>query len=111
MSGDLLFAWVWNPSLDKVANGMIKRNTAEVRSMPAKKIAVTVDKDIIKQIDRLVREGKYRSRSKAVQDALRDIKNWRRKRLLEEVSKLDPKKERGLAEESLHAENEEWEKY
>jgi len=80
--------------------------------MPATKIAVTVDEGIVKQIDRLVREGKYRSRSKAVQDALKDrLRNWRRKRMLEEVSKLDPREERDLAEEPLHMEGEEWERY
>ncbi|MBI4824221.1 MAG: ribbon-helix-helix protein, CopG family [Nitrospirae bacterium] len=80
--------------------------------MPATKIAITVEKDIVKQIDRLVREGKYRSRSKAIQDALKGrLMDWRRKRLFEEVSKLDPKEEQDIAEESLHMEDEEWEKY
>lgn len=80
--------------------------------MPATKIAITMDADIVKQIDRLVREGKYRSRSGAIQDALKDrLRNWRTKRLLEEASKLDPAEERELAEESIHAEGEAWEKY
>ena len=78
--------------------------------MPVAKIAITVDEEIVRQIDRLVREGKYKSRSRAVQDALKDrLRDWRKKRLVEEVSKLNPDEERALAEESLH--EEECEKY
>lgn len=80
--------------------------------MSSAKVAITLDKDILNQIDYLVKEGKYKSRSKAIQDALEDkIKNWRRRRLIEEVSKLDPDEERSFAEESLSAGNEVWEEY
>ena len=79
--------------------------------MPASKIAITVEEDIVRQIDRLVREGKYKSRSNAIQEALKDkLKGWRRKRLLDELSKVDPEEERELSEEALHGEDE-WERY
>ena len=71
--------------------------------MPASKIAVTVDEKVIKQMDRLVREGKYKSRSSVIQDALEDkLKERKRTRLIAELSKLDPKEERHLAKEFLH---------
>ena len=80
--------------------------------MPATKIAITVGEETVRQIDRLVKEGKYRSRSNAIQEALNDrLRDWRRKRLLKELSSLDPAEERELAEEALHAEGAEWEKY
>ncbi len=91
---------------------MIKRNTKEVIDMPAAKIAVTVDERVVDQIDRLVREGKYKSRSSVVQEALEEkLKERKRKRLIEEVSKLNPIEERALADESLHLDDEEWDEY
>lgn len=80
--------------------------------MAVAKVAITVEKEILKQVDRLVREGKYKNRSKAIQDALEDkLKGWRKKRLLNELSKLDPAEERAAAEESLGFEDDPWEKY
>lgn len=80
--------------------------------MSARKIAITADEKIVEQLDRLVREGKYSSRSNAIQEALKDrLGDYRRKRLLVEVSKLDPKEERELADEFLNLENEECEEY
>lgn len=72
--------------------------------MPVAKIAITLDKDILIQVDRLVKEGKYKNRSKAIQDALKDkLRDWRRKRLIEEASKLDPEEERAFTEGFLRA--------
>ena len=80
--------------------------------MRAAKIAVTVDEKVVKQIDRLVREGKYKSRSSVIQEALEVKLNERkRKRLTEELSKLNPKEERHLAEESLQLDGEQWDEY
>lgn len=75
--------------------------------MAATKIAITVDENIVKQIDRLVREGKYKSRSNAIQDALKErLENRGRKRLAREAAKLDPREERELAEEFPGSEDE-----
>jgi Arc/MetJ-type ribon-helix-helix transcriptional regulator len=80
--------------------------------MPATKIAITMEEDIVRQIDRLVKEGKYRSRSNAIQEALKDrLRDWRRSRLLTELASLNPEEEREFADEALHLEDEEWEKY
>ena len=91
---------------------MIKTNTKEEIAMPAAKIAITVDEKVVKQIDRLVREGKYKSRSSVIQDALEVKLNERkRKRLIAELSKLDPREERHLAEEFLPLDGEQWDEY
>jgi len=80
--------------------------------MPQAKVAITIDEKTLSQIDRLVREGKYKSRSSAIQSALDEkMKRWRRRRLIEEASKLDPGEERAYAEEALHAEAELCEEY
>ncbi|VAX19899.1 hypothetical protein MNBD_NITROSPINAE03-487 [hydrothermal vent metagenome] len=80
--------------------------------MPAAKIAVTVDKKIVKQIDRLVREGKYKSRSSVIQEALEEkLKSKKRKRLAEELARLDPEEERELADEFLQPDSGEWDEY
>ncbi|HEV2358098.1 MAG TPA: ribbon-helix-helix domain-containing protein [bacterium] len=61
-----------------------------------------MDESILRQVDRLVAEGLYPSRSRAIQDAVcRQLERRRRRRLTEEAAKLDPKEERALAEEGL----------
>ena len=58
--------------------------------------------EIQKNIDRLVREGRYLNRSGAVQAALALLtERARRARLNRELRKLDPAPEQQLAEEGL----------
>ncbi len=40
--------------------------------MPKQKVAVTMEKDLIVKLDRMVSEGKYPSRSSAVEEAVID---------------------------------------
>jgi Arc/MetJ-type ribon-helix-helix transcriptional regulator len=65
-----------------------------------RKIAVTLDAEALRAVDRIVREGRFPNRSKAVQSA---VELWlakeKRVRYSREMSKLDPKEERRLAEE------------
>ena len=75
--------------------------------MPTTKVAITVDEQLLKLVDRWVTQGRYPSRSQAIQAAVREkIERWRRTRLAEEVTKLNPKEERMLAEETFPGE--EW---
>lgn len=75
--------------------------------MAKAKIAIILEEDLVKEIDRWVSEGQYPSRSKAVQETLKEkITNWRRKRLIEEVSKLNPKEDQAMAEEAIFPGNE-----
>ena len=66
------------------------------------KIAVTLDQRTVADLDRWVREGKYPNRSRALQSAV-DLLSEREKRtrLARELSKLDPREEKGLADEGL----------
>ena len=73
--------------------------------MPTTKVAITVDGQLLKLVDRWVTQGRYPSRSQAIQAAVREkVERWNHTRLAEEVAKLNPKEERGLAEESFAGE-------
>jgi Arc/MetJ-type ribon-helix-helix transcriptional regulator len=73
--------------------------------MAARKVAVTLEEVTVREVDCWVREGRYPSRSRAVQAALDALLERRRRiRLVEEARKLDPDEERALAEEGLGAE-------
>jgi Arc/MetJ-type ribon-helix-helix transcriptional regulator len=66
------------------------------------KIAVTLDRKTVADLDRWVKEGKFPNRSRALQSAV-DLLSEREKRtrLVRELSKIDPIEEKQLAEEGL----------
>jgi metal-responsive CopG/Arc/MetJ family transcriptional regulator len=80
--------------------------------MPVEKIAITLDRDLVKEIDRGVRSGLYRNRSRAIEEAVREkLDRHRRRRLSVEARKLDRKEERALAEEGMTGEEVTWPEY
>jgi Arc/MetJ-type ribon-helix-helix transcriptional regulator len=80
--------------------------------MPADKIAITLDRDLVKEIDRGVKSGLYRNRSRAIEEAVREkLERHRRSRLSVEARKLDRKEERALAEEGMTGEETTWPEY
>jgi metal-responsive CopG/Arc/MetJ family transcriptional regulator len=80
--------------------------------MPKSKIAVTLDHDIVVEIDRLVAQNTYPSRSSAIEEALREkLQRLRRTRLAQEAAKLDQNFERALAEEGLQEDASQWPEY
>ena len=59
--------------------------------MATVKIAVTLDRNVVARLDKLVEEKKFPNRSRAVQDAVRDkLERLQRSRLARECAKLDP---------------------
>lgn len=74
--------------------------------MRSAKVAVTIDQDMLRDVDRWVAAGEFPSRSRAFQTALSRLREERGKRslLLRELAKLDPDEERELANETLGAE-------
>ena len=75
------------------------------------KIAITVDEQALAEIDRLVQQGVFPNRSKAIEDALQDrIRRLQRSRLALECAKLDRADEQALAEEGYVGEGE-WPEY
>ena len=80
--------------------------------MASAKIAVSLDKATVERLDRLVVEGVYPSRSRAIQEALEErLSKLSRDRLARECTKLDPEYEVALAEEGLVSEHEQWPEY
>ena len=79
--------------------------------MPAAKIAVSLDPEALKEIDRLVQRGVFPSRSSLIQDALAEkLARIRRVRLARECAKLQRSAEQAAAEEFLPSEAE-WPEY
>jgi metal-responsive CopG/Arc/MetJ family transcriptional regulator len=80
--------------------------------MPKIKIAITMSKDLLEEIDRLTSEGECANRSQAIEKAVGIFLARRRKvRLLSECAKLDSAFERKLSEEGLSGDVREWPEY
>ncbi len=80
--------------------------------MATTKVAVTIDSELILQIDRLVAKQVFPNRSKAIQEALADkLARLKRTRLARESAKLDRRQERALADEGLEQERSAWPAY
>ena len=70
--------------------------------MPTAKVAITLDTETLKSVDRWVIQGRYPNRSRAIQAAIREkLERWRHSRLKEALELIDPREERSLAEEWL----------
>ena len=68
--------------------------------MSTTKVAISLETKTLKEVDRLVHEGRFPSRSRAVQTALVEMTaRHKHRRLIQELAKLDPKEEQELAEE------------
>ena len=79
--------------------------------MARARIAITVDEQALAEIDRLVVEGVFPNRSKAIEDAVQErIARLHRSRLARECAKLGRSEEQALAEEGCVAEME-WPEY
>ena len=80
--------------------------------MPKTKVAVTLESDLVEQVDALVRQNRFATRSQAIETAVRsELSRVRRTRLAEACSRLDPREERALAEEGLASDGAEWPEY
>jgi metal-responsive CopG/Arc/MetJ family transcriptional regulator len=80
--------------------------------MTTTKVAVTLDSELLAQLDQLVAQQVFPNRSKAIQEAVQDkLARVRRSRLARECAKLDPQAEQALAEEGMEQELETWPQY
>jgi metal-responsive CopG/Arc/MetJ family transcriptional regulator len=80
--------------------------------MATTKVAVTIDTNLLAQLDQLVAQHVFPNRSKAIQAALEDkLTRMRRSRLARESAKLDPSYEQALAEEGMEQELATWPEY
>jgi metal-responsive CopG/Arc/MetJ family transcriptional regulator len=70
--------------------------------MSTSKIAITLNSQVLSEVDALVRRRIFPSRSRAIQEAVKEkLARLNHSRLAQECSKLDPDYEKALAEEGL----------
>lgn len=80
--------------------------------MAVAKIAITIEQDILGEVDRLVRRHVFPSRSRAIQVAVGEkVRRLAENRLARECARLDPRAEQSLAEEGMSREVASWPEY
>jgi metal-responsive CopG/Arc/MetJ family transcriptional regulator len=80
--------------------------------MPKSKIAITLDDKTVANLDRLVKGQVFPSRSRAIEDAVREkLERLSKTRLATECAKLDATFEKTMAEEGLARDAAEWPEY
>ncbi len=80
--------------------------------MAVAKIAISLEEDILVELDRLVRRHIFPNRSRAIQEAVKEkMTRLSINRLAMECAKLDPKAEKALAEEGISGEVYSWPEY
>jgi metal-responsive CopG/Arc/MetJ family transcriptional regulator len=80
--------------------------------MARSKVAISMDRDTLKRLDRLVRQAVFPNRSRAIQAAVEEkLARLERRRLAQECAKLDPRFEQALAEEGMSEALTSWPEY
>ena len=80
--------------------------------MSTAKVAITIEKNLLGKIDRLVKAHVFPNRSRAIQEAVTDkLARMDHRRLAQECSKLDKSFEQAMAEEGLNSEIDSWPEY
>src|SRR5712664_2674838 len=88
--------------------GMIVCHTV----MPKTKVALTLDAELLEQVDDLVVQRRFRNRSQAIEAALADkLHRLARTRLAREAAKLNPTEEKRLADEGMADALDAWPEY
>jgi metal-responsive CopG/Arc/MetJ family transcriptional regulator len=76
------------------------------------KIAITLDERFIGELDTLVNQHVFQSRSQAIQTAVSEkLQRMKRTRLAEESAKLEPTFERALSDEGFTEDMKQWPEY
>lgn len=80
--------------------------------MSTAKVAITIDYNLLKKLDRLVKNHLFASRSRAIQEAVSEkLTRLDHNRLAQECAKLDKTFEKSLAEEGMSTKVSEWPEY
>jgi metal-responsive CopG/Arc/MetJ family transcriptional regulator len=80
--------------------------------MPKTKVAVTLDSRVLGELDELVAQRRFPSRSQAIEAAIAEkLERLAGTRLVREVSRLDLDEERAFAEEGMDSELSAWPEY
>ena len=77
--------------------------------MSTAKVAITIQRDLLVRLDRLVESRRFPNRSRAVQKAVTEkLARIERSRLAQERAKLDRASTQAMAEEGMSDEAAEW---
>lgn len=80
--------------------------------MAKAKLAVTLDEDILSELDRLVARRVYPNRSRVIEEAVKEkLARMNHSRLARECALLDPVFEQAMAEEGVGEELSQWPEY
>jgi len=80
--------------------------------MSVAKVAITLDQNLLITLDRLVRQHRFPSRSRIIQQAVEEkVARIESNRLAKECEKLDRRFEQSLAEEGMGEEMRSWPAY
>ena len=80
--------------------------------MSVAKVTISIESQLLKRVDHLVRERIFPNRSQAIQSAVEEkVSRLDRNRLARECAKLDKDEERAWADLGLAAEVNEWPEY
>jgi metal-responsive CopG/Arc/MetJ family transcriptional regulator len=76
------------------------------------KIAITLEPELLAEVDALVKKRMFPSRSRAIQVAVKEkLERLSHSALAQECANLDPEYEKALAEEGLGEDLSEWPEY
>lgn len=80
--------------------------------MSKQKVAITLEKETLAELDRLVAQRAFPSRSRAIQVAIQEkMERLGKTRLARECAKLDPEFEKTMAEEGIMEDVAQWPEY
>ena len=80
--------------------------------MASAKFAVSMDKKLLAELDRMVKQRRFSSRSQAVQAAVREqLSELKRERFLSECAKFDPAEEQRFADADISGDLTGWPEY
>jgi Arc/MetJ-type ribon-helix-helix transcriptional regulator len=80
--------------------------------MPKKKVAVTLDSEVLGELDELIAQRRFPNRSQAIEAAVAEkLERLARTRLAREAAKLDRDEEKSFAEEGMDSELASWPEY
>ena len=80
--------------------------------MSTAKVAITIERELLVRLDRLVKSRRFPNRSRAVQEAVTEkLARMERSRLAQECAKLDRTAEQAMADEGMADEAAQWPEY
>jgi metal-responsive CopG/Arc/MetJ family transcriptional regulator len=80
--------------------------------METAKVAISIGRQTLNRLDRMVKDHIFANRSRAIQEAVEEkLSRLERTRLAEECAKLDAVAEQAMAEERLSEELTQWPEY